>query len=251
MAKKVFITGGSRGIGRGIAQVMAESGYDVAVTYNTAKAEADSLVDEISALGRKAFAFQASLERDGVAESVTERAVTALGGIDAMVCNAAVTRHHSVLKLEEDDVTKFFNLVYRSYVMCAKTAANYMVDNNVEGSIVFTTSTRGIRAYPEDILYGGFKAALQRSAQSMALDLAKYRIRVNSIAPGMTAVRGNFTPEELSAGSFPPKIPLGRMGSPREVGYLVDFLCSDKAAYITGNIARIDGGLILPGIPER
>ncbi len=251
MSKKVFITGGSRGIGRGIAQVMSENGYDVAITYHTAKSEADSLVAEVESLGQRAFAFQASLECDGVAEAVTAQAIEALGGIDSLVCNAAITRHHSVLKLEESDVTAFFNLVYRSYVMCSKVAANHMVANKTAGSIIFTTSTRGIRAYPEDILYGGYKAALQRSAQSMALELAKYGIRVNSIAPGMTAVRGNFTPEELKAGSFPPKIPLGRMGSPREVGYLVEFLCSDKAGYITGNIERIDGGLILPGMQER
>ncbi len=135
--------------------------------------------------------------------------------------------------------------------MCSKVAANHMVQNGVKGSILFMTSTRGIRAYPEDMLYGGYKAALQRSSQSMALELSKYGIRVNSIAPGMTAIRGTFTPEELSAGNFPPKIPLGRMGSPREVGYLVAFLASDKASYITGNISRIDGGLILPGMPER
>lgn len=251
MAKKAFVTGGSRGIGRGVAQVLSDEGYDIAVTYHTAEKEAAELVKEIEAKGRRAFMYQANMEQDGVAEAVTEHAVSDLGGIDLLVCNAGRTVHHSILKITEEQINSHFNLIYRSYVMCSKVAANYMVNNGVKGSIIFMTSTRGIRAYPEDMLYGGYKAALQRSSQSMALELAKYGIRVNSIAPGMTAIRGNFTPEELSAGSFPPKIPLGRMGSPREVGYLIAFLASEKAAYITGNIARIDGGLILPGMPER
>lgn len=249
--KLAFITGGSRGIGRGVAQVLSDEGYDIAFTYHTAEAEAITLADEITAKGRRAFYWQASMEESGVAERVTTEAIEALGGIDLLVCNAARTLHHSVLELTENDIDYMNNLVFRSYLMCSKVAANHMVANKTKGSIIFTTSTRGIRAYPEDILYGGYKAALQRASQSMALDLAKYGIRVNSIAPGMTAIRGSFTPEELSDGSFPKKIPLGRMGSPREVGYLIAFLASDKAAYITGNVSRIDGGLILPGMPER
>ncbi|MDD4772245.1 MAG: SDR family NAD(P)-dependent oxidoreductase [Eubacteriales bacterium] len=251
MAKKAFVTGGSRGIGRGVAQVLAEEGYDVAITYHTAEKEAAEAVKEIESKHRRAFMYQADMERDGVAEAVTERAISDLGGIDLLVCNAGRTIHHSILKVTEEQINSHFNLIYRSYIMCSKAAANYMVDNNIKGSIIFMTSTRGIRAYPEDMLYGGYKAALQRSSQSMALELAKYGIRVNAIAPGMTAIRGGFTPEELSAGNFPPKIPLGRMGSPREVGYLIAFLASEKAAYITGNVSRIDGGLILPGMPER
>lgn len=251
MAKKAFVTGGSRGIGRGVAQVLSEEGYDVAITYHTAENEAAEAVLEIESKNRRAFMYQADMERDGVAESVTQRAISELGGIDLLVCNAGRTIHHSILKITEEQINSHFNLIYRSYIMCSKAAANYMVSNNIKGSIIFMTSTRGIRAYPEDILYGGYKAALQRSSQSMSLELAKYGIRVNSIAPGMTAIRGGFTPEELSAGNFPPKIPLGRMGSPREVGYLIAFLASEKAAYITGNVSRIDGGLILPGMPER
>jgi len=83
------------------------------------------------------------------------------------------------------------------------------------------------------------------------LDLAKHKIRINCVAPGATAVRGNFTPEELSAGYLAPRIPLGRRGTPEEVGYLVRFIASDEAAYMTGNTIKLDGGLILPGIPER
>jgi NAD(P)-dependent dehydrogenase (short-subunit alcohol dehydrogenase family) len=249
--KKVFITGGSRGIGRGIASVFAENGYDVAFTYHSAEDEARSLCAEIESHGVRAFMFQAAMEERGVAEKVTAEAIEALGGIDALICNAGRTVHNHILNTDENTCDYVYNLNYRSYLMCTKVAARRMVDDGTAGSIVYITSTRSIRAYPEDCLYGGMKAALNRSAESMAIDLARYRIRVNCIAPGNTAIRGNFTPEELSRSAFQKRIPLGRSGTPREVGMLALYLCSDAAAYITGDIIKIDGGLILPGMPER
>lgn len=249
--KKVFITGGSRGIGRGVALVFAENGYDVAFTFHSAEDEARELCALLEARGVRAFRFKAAMEERGVAEAVTAEAIEALGGIDALVCNAGRTVHNHILETDEDVCDYVYNLNYRSYLMCAKVAARRMVSDGVAGSIVFVTSTRSMRAYPEDCLYGGLKAALNRSAESMALDLACYRVRVNCIAPGNTAIRGNFTPDELSHSEFQRRIPLGRSGTPREVGGLALYLCSDAATYITGDIIKIDGGLILPGMPER
>lgn len=248
---KAFVTGGSRGIGRGIVQVLAEAGYDVAFTYNSHEDDSISLADEVKAMGRNAYYFQASMENDGVAEDVTSKAIDALGGIDLMVCNAGRTIHHSLPNLTEEDINHIFKLNYRSYLMCASVASRYMIKNEIKGNIIFISSTRSIRAYPEDMLYGGLKAALNRSAESMAIDMARFGIRVNVIAPGYTKIRGNFTPEELSSGHFVNKIPLQRAGSPKEVGHLVKYLASDIAGYITGDIIKIDGGLILPGTPER
>jgi NAD(P)-dependent dehydrogenase (short-subunit alcohol dehydrogenase family) len=154
------------------------------------------------------------------------------------------------LNLDPALIEFLFGLNFRSYLLCSKVAANDMVARGVKGNIVFITSTRGIRAYPEDALYGGFKAALNRAAESIALNLAKYHIRVNCVAPGATAVRGDYSPEELAAG-FGTHVPLGRRGTPREVGYLVRYIASDEADYMTGDIIKLDGGLILPGMPER
>ena len=251
MTKNAFITGGSRGIGAGIIRVLSKEGYDIAFTYNTQKDEAEAVSAGVKALGRRCFFYQASLEKPDVPLEVTAQAVKDLGGIDLLVCNAGLTRHNDLLTLDPALIEFVYGLNYRSYMLCSKVAANDMVERGVAGNIIFITSTRGIRAYPEDALYGGFKAALSRSAESMALDMAKYKIRVNCIAPWATAVRGNFSPEELSAGHFAPKIPLGRKGSPDEVGYLVRYLASDEAAYMTGNTIKLDGGIILPGMSER
>jgi NAD(P)-dependent dehydrogenase (short-subunit alcohol dehydrogenase family) len=135
--------------------------------------------------------------------------------------------------------------------MCTKVAANDMVERSVAGRIIFIASTRGIRAYPEDNIYGSLKAALIRSVQSLALSLAEHNITVNCIAPGATKVRGDLSPKGLTEGYLPGKIPLKRYGSPEEVGYLAAFIASDEAGYITGETIKIDGGLILPGMKEK
>jgi Dehydrogenases with different specificities (related to short-chain alcohol dehydrogenases) len=249
--KKVFVTGGSRGIGRGIINVLSDAGYDVAFTYNSQEEEALSLKEEVIAKGRKCFCYQASMEKETIPETVTAKAIADLCGIDLLVCNAGLTRHNDLLSLEQSLVDFVYALNYRAYLMCAKVAANYMVENSVKGNIIFISSTRGIRAYPEDAIYGGMKAALNRSVESMALDMAEYGIRVNSVAPGATAVRGDLSEEGLSATPFSRRIPLGRKGSPDEVGHLVKYIASDEAGYMTGNTIKLDGGLILPGMPER
>jgi len=251
MNKKAFVTGGSRGIGAGVAAVLAESGYDVAFTYNTEEGEAEKTAARIRACGRVCFYYQASLERPGAAEEVTAQTVKDLGGVDLLVCNAGVTRHNDLLTLTGDFIDYLYNLNYRSYLMCAQVAANDMVARGAGGNIVFVASTRGLRAYPEDAVYGGLKAALIRSAESLALCMAKHNVRVNCVAPGATAIRGSFSKEELRANKMAGKIPLGRLGSPREVGYLVRYIASDEAAYMTGNTVKLDGGLILPGTPEK
>ncbi|MGI5851020.1 MAG: SDR family oxidoreductase [Clostridiales bacterium] len=248
--KKAFVTGGSRGIGRGIAWVLAKAGYDVAITYNSQKEEAQSLASEIEAMGRKCFYYQASMEQVDVPEAITAKAVEDLGGIDLLVCNAGLTRKHSLLTMTAEEIDFLYGLNYRSYLLCSKVAANYMVDNKIKGNIIFIASTRGIRSYPDDSIYGSLKAGLIRGVESLALEMSQYGIRVNCVAPGATAIRGNFTHEELSSSNVARKIPLGRFGTPKEVGYLVEFLASDKADYITGATIKIDGGLILPGMPE-
>lgn len=250
MNKKAFVTGGSRGIGKGIALVLAEAGYDVAITYYAKEEEALEVKRVIEALGRKCFVYQASLHKDQVAEAVTEKALNDLGGIDAMVCNAGLTKHHSIFDLTEEDIDFVYKLNFRSYMMCAKVAARYMVNNKVEGSIVFISSTKSISAHDEDNIYGSLKAGLNRSVQTLALELGAYNINVNSVAPGATKVRGDLSPKGLAEGFLASRIPVKRLGDPMDVGHLVKFLLSEPAKYITGETIRIDGGLVLPSVKE-
>jgi NAD(P)-dependent dehydrogenase (short-subunit alcohol dehydrogenase family) len=246
--KVALITGGSSGIGQGIAQVFAESGYDVAVTYGSNAEGGEETRQHIEALGRRCEAYQASMQDLNVPVQLIDRVHGDFGRLDAMICNANRDRRDSVLTLKPESLDFTMRSNFASYLLCAGAAARHMVRDKIEGSIIFVTSTRSMRAYAEDAVYGGLKAAIMRACESIALDLAPHRIRVNCIAPGYTAVRKDRRP--APANPIEDAIPLGRAGTPRDNGELALFLCSEKAAYITGVSIRVDGGLILSGPPE-
>lgn len=246
--KTALVTGGSSGIGQGIAQVLAEEGYDIAITYGKNPDGAEKTRAEIEALGRRCFVYQASMHEAHVPERLVKQAAADLGHIDLLVNNAGKSPFKTLLLSTAEDMDYLYSLNYRGYLLTAGAAARHMVLNAIKGNIIFITSSRGERAYPYDFLYGGLKAALKRSCESLALELSPFGIRVNCVAPGATVVR-----EERSGywqENFGVRIPAGRLGTPRENGHLVAFLASEKAAYITGVTVRIDGGLILPGMPE-
>lgn len=257
MSKKAVITGASRGIGRGIALELAGRGYDVAYSYATSLEDAQTLKQEIESIGQRAFYYQASLEIPGEGEKFFDRAVEDLGGLDVLINNAGVTIFGSVYELEDSDLDYMINLDFRNYIVMMRAAARYMISHNIRGTIVNITSSRGERAYPDDGIYGGLKAALNRAIQSFALDVAKFGIRINNVAPGAIAVR---TPEQNEKENntartrfyeeLGERIPAKRMGLPGDIAKAVAFLVSEDADYITGVTLRIDGGLILPGMPE-
>mgnify|MGYP001809963750 CR=1 FL=1 len=244
--KCAFVTGGSRGIGKGIALVLAEQGYDIAVTYATAVDEAMNTKASVESFGRRCFV---NLVIYGLPEAVTTQAFSELCRLAVLVNNAGLTKHNSLFTTEVELMDFVYGLDFRAPILCAKQAALHMRENGIRGSIINITSTRAFRSYPEDALYGAAKAGLTRATESMATELAPYGIRMNCVAPGAIRVRGGDSEEALRSG-FAPKIPLGRYGTPRENGYAVAWLCSDQAGYITGTTLKIDGGLILPGMPE-
>ena len=261
MSMKAIITGGSRGIGSGIAYKLAAEGYDVAFSYNSAEEEAKAVAQKIrDTYGTRCFYYQASLQDRGVPKKFFDAAMADLGGLDLLVCNAGISRGGSVMELTDEFLELMINLDYKSYLLMASYAAQYMVDHDVKGNIIFITSTHGERAYAFDVVYGSLKAGLNRSVQSLACELGNYGIRVNAVAPGYTRVRDNksvdpnfnvngMTYDELreKTGGM---IPLAREGTPADIGDAVVFLASEDAKYITGITVKVDGGLILPGMPE-
>ncbi len=244
-APRALVTGGSSGIGKGIALVLAEQGYDVAVTYGDNAEGGLETVEEIRALGRRGFCYQADLSTSDAPERVVRQAIADLGHLTLLVNNAGRTIHHSVMFTSAQEMDYIYGLNYRAYLLCTGAAARHMAKRGIKGCILFITSTHGERAYANDVMYGSLKAGINRACQSIALDLAPYGIRANCIAPGATNVRDW---NERSA--FAEAIPLQRFGTPRENGELAAFLASDKCTYITGATIRVDGGLILPGMIE-
>lgn len=250
MRKTAFITGASRGIGRGIAQRLAKEGYDIAFTYLEEEDEAISLKEEILELNQKCFYYQARLEEKETPKRITKQAIDDLGHLDVLVCNAGKTKFTSITTLKTDTIDFLYQLNFRSYLLCTKIAVNHMIEHKIKGRVIYISSTRGIRAYRNDVVYGSLKAALNRSVQSLAIELADHNITVNSIAPGATAVRNDYSNETLRKGHLSKLVPLKRRGKPDDMAGLVNYLISDEAEYITGETIRVDGGLILYGPDE-
>lgn len=265
--KKAIVTGGSRGIGRGIAIKLAEAGYDVAISYATASDAADAVKEKIEAMGRKCFVYQVDLSDCSQAQPFIRQAAKDLGGLDLLVNNAGLTLTGHIADMSIEKIDTLINLDFKSYLLCTQTAGRYMVKRGIKGNIINITSSRGERAYPGDAIYGGVKAALNRAVQSMALDLAPYGIRINNVAPGATQVR---TQEEMDTmlkewrahgwdgevdgdpyAELSGRIPLERIGTPDDIAEAILYLTSEKASYVTGITLRVDGGLILAGMPER
>lgn len=248
-SKTALVTGASRGIGKGIAQVLAQEGYDIALTYANEKEKAEEAAHCIEKkYGRRCVVYQAYLQNADVPQKIVNSAINDLGKLDVLVNNAGLSSRDEVLSLDEEKLDFLVNLNFKAPLLAIHVAAKHMMNNGIKGNIVNITSTRGIRAYPNDFIYGATKAALSRATESIALELSTYGIRVNCIAPGATAVRDGVREFYSHLGK---RIPIGRMGIPEDIGNAVAWLVSDKASYITGITLKVDGGLILPGMPEE
>lgn len=277
--KKVIITGGEIGMGRGIAAELAAEGYDIAFSFypktQNLEAALETTVSMLKESGANVWSFPADLSQPDAPEKLFSSAVESLGGLDLLVNNAGVNIPAPLQEISVDNFDYLIGLDLRAYVMMMHYAACYMIDHGTKGCIVNISSSRGERSYPNAGIYCGIKSALNRMAEAFALDVAPYGIRINNVAPGAIRVRSDEELLAMSEGAatdyfwdkkfltdselvkdndfwdlLGPRIPLGRVGTPTDVGRAVAFLASEKASYITGFTLRVDGGLILPGMPE-
>jgi glucose 1-dehydrogenase len=250
--KVALVTGASRGIGTGIALVMAKTGYDVAITYTEQKEKAEEVAAQIRPLGRRVAIVQGDLLRAEVPAQIVETCVKELGRIDVLVNNAGRTIIGHILDMSLDQINSLLDLDFRSYVLMTQLVGRHMRDRGIRGAIINITSTRGDRAYCCDGVYGGLKAALSRATQSFALDLGPFGIRVNCVAPGAipTPAMTGDKRMKVQYDDWAQRIPLKRFGTPDDIGNAVAWLASDKSSYITGQTLNVDGGLIIPGMPE-
>jgi NAD(P)-dependent dehydrogenase (short-subunit alcohol dehydrogenase family) len=240
--KKALVTGASKGVGKGIALALARAGCDVAVNYNRDAAGADAVVAEVAAMGRAAFAVQAdvgvSADVDRMFASVFER----FGKLDILVNNAGVQTWKPLLELEESEWDRVLNTNLKGAFLCTQRAARHMKDHG-GGRIVNIGSGSNKCPFPNLVDYTASKGGIEMFTRVAAVELGAYGITVNCAAPG--AIEIERTQQEVGdyAGTWARLTPLGRIGTPADVGEVVVFLAGDPARFVTGQTIWVDGGL--------
>jgi NAD(P)-dependent dehydrogenase (short-subunit alcohol dehydrogenase family) len=236
------VTGGSRGIGRGIALAFAEAGADVAIGYRREIGAAEATVKAIEARGRKACAFAADVRDAAAVAAMVEGARDALGGLDTVVANAGVpTRFERVDEVEIGYWHRVIDIDLNGVFYTLRAALPILRAG--DGGVILTVSSIAADACASNGgPYVAAKAAVNALTIVAARENAKHRIRCNVIAPGLIAtdIADGMVAEHGEA--IVQAIPMRRMGSPDEVGQLAVYLASDDAAWITGKVFRIDGG---------
>jgi NAD(P)-dependent dehydrogenase (short-subunit alcohol dehydrogenase family) len=236
--KVALVTGANTGIGLAIAQRLLADGYGLGyATAGSDEKHTGPLAELQQDYGEQALAWvYGDLADSTVPERLVAETVEKLGRIDVLVNNAGLSTAKPFLELTADDFDLTFAIDVRASFLLAQSAARRMSDG---GSIVNITSVHEHIPRPHFAVYAAAKAALGMLSHALALELAEKNIRVNSVAPGVIATPRN----EADARELDPEVPLGRPGKPEEVAALVAWLCSDEAAYATGQSFVLDGGM--------
>jgi len=242
--KVAIVTGGSRGLGRGIAVELGKRGAKVVVNYHANADAANEVVQLIKDAGSEALAVQADVSQYGAAQSLIKAAADFGGRLDILVNNAGTTRDMLLAMMPESDWDLVIATNLKSAYNCSKAALKPMMRQKY-GRIVNITSVAGLAGNPGQTNYSASKAGLIGFTKSLAKEIGGRNITVNAVAPG-------FVPTDLIS-SLPKNLldeaikmtPLGRLGTIEDVAYAVAFLASDEAAYITGQVLSVDGGLAM------
>jgi len=241
-----LITGASRGIGRAIAVELARRGAQVVVNYNRGADAAAEVVAAIAAEGGQATALQADVSDLTQAQALVDATLETCGGLDILVNNAGVTRDQVILMMSEEDWDTVIQVNLKSLFNTCKAAARRMVRQR-SGRIVNITSIVGIAGQGGQTNYAAAKAGIIGFTKSLAKELGPRGITVNAVAPGLVPTDLTATlPEELRQKAVE-QTPLRRLGRAEEIAHAVAFLASEEAAFITGAVLPVDGGLVMSG----
>lgn len=243
--KVAIVTGASRGLGRAIAEELAAGGASVIVNYNRSQEAADDVVQAITDAGGEATAICANVAEFEAAQELIKAARDTYGRIDILVNNAGTTRDMLLMMMKEDDWDVVIDTNLKSLYNCCKAVLRPMLRQKSGGRIINISSVIGLVGQGGQVNYAASKAGIIGFTKSLAKEMGPRQITVNAVAPGYfpTALT-NDLPEELMQKALE-LIPLGRLGKLEEVAHVVRFLASDKAAYITGEVIRVDGGLAM------
>lgn len=239
-----LVTGAGRGIGRAIADELAKRGADIVLADRMLEGAQQSAAEIVAQTGRQTLAVEVDVSSPESAKAMVEQAVGRFGKVDILVNNAGITRDGLIMRMEEADWDAVIDINLKGAWNCSKAVIRAMMKTRY-GRIVNISSVSGLAGQAGQTNYSASKAGLIGFTKALAREVASRQITVNAVAPGFvpTALTVDL-PEDLKEAMM--KItPLGRMGKPEEIAYAVAFFASDEAAYITGQVLSVDGGMMM------
>ena len=239
----VFVTGGTRGIGKAIALKYAENGYNIVINYVSDKTNVDEIKKEFSKYGVESLVVKADVSKAEEVDRAVKQAIDKFGKIDVLVNNAGITRDTLLMRMKEEDFDKVIEINLKGTFLVTKAVTPYMMKKR-NGKIINLSSVVGVTGNAGQSNYSASKAGIIGFTKSIAKELASRNSRANAVAPGfidtdMTSVLSEDIKANINA-----QIPMKRMGTAREIANVVYFLGNEESSYITGQVINIDGGMV-------
>ena len=237
-----LVTGGGRGIGRAICLALAKAGVDLCINYAAGSSAAEQTAEECRELGVQAVVLQADVTNPAECQNLVEKAAGTLGRLDVLVNNAGVNADKLILRMQEADFDKVIDTNLKGAFFCCKAACKLMMRQRY-GRIINISSVVGLHGNAGQSNYAASKAGLIGLTKSLAKEFAARGVTVNAVAPGFIETDMTAAMPEAAKAAALAAVPAGRIGHADEVAAAVAFLASSQAAYITGQVLCVDGGM--------
>ena len=241
--KNVIITGASRGIGKGIAQIFADHGANVAFTFSSSEGPALELEKELNAKGVKAKAYKSDAASFEASEQLVADVLKDFGGIDVLINNAGITKDNLLMRMGENDFDQVIETNLKSVFNMTKAVQRTFLKQR-NGSIINMSSVVGVKGNAGQSNYAASKAGMIGFTKSIALELGSRNIRCNARAPGFIETEMTDKLDDKVVQSWRDEIPLKRGGTPEDIANACLFLASDLSSYITGEVLHVNGGML-------
>ena len=241
--KTAIITGGSRGIGKGIVETFAKHGANVAFTYNSSEESANAIAAAASEEGVKVIAYKSNAANFDESQELAAKVLEDFGSIDILINNAGITKDNLLMRISEEDFDRVIEVNLKSVFNMTKAVQRTMLKQR-KGSIINMSSVVGLKGNAGQTNYAASKAGILGFTKSVALELGSRNIRCNAIAPGFIETEMTGKLDEATVQSWRDAIPLKRGGSPEDIANACVYLASDLSGYVTGQVLNVDGGML-------